>query len=252
MYKNILITTANSPYYRSLLTLINGIHKYGMSCVDKIIVFNLGLDASEIQTLKRIKLVDVIDYPEEVVSLHPFFLEPKSHVYKLFCLEYSKKIGENLLWLDAGCTPINPMCQMFETIESDEVFMVGDVHLTKTYTHSDCVRIMSATDDELNDTILSSGIIGYKNNGKYSKLFLDAYKYSLIDGCVNGDQENHRHDQSVLSILATRYGCPKQDIDVYGYWTDINRNLQTAIEKKSIIFVHRKGYDNVNNIIYEN
>ena len=144
------------------------------------------------------------------------------------------------------------MCQMFEIIQNDEVFMVGDVHLTKTYTHSDCVRIMSATDDELNDTILSSGIIGYKNNGKYSKLFLDAYKYSLIDGCVNGDQENHRHDQSVLSILATRYNCPKQDIDVYGYWTDINRNLQTALEKKSIIFVHRKGYDNVNDIIYEN
>lgn len=252
MYNNIVVTTANSPYYRSLLTLINGIHKFGLMCVDRIIVFNLGLDESEVEVLRKIKLVDVVEYPSEVVNSHPTFLEPKSHVYKLFCLEYSKNFGDNILWLDAGCVPINPMCEMFETISNEEIFMVGDTHLTKTYTHSDCVRIMSATEDELDDVILSSGIIGFKNNGKYTKLFQDAYNYSLIDGCVNGDQENHRHDQSVLSILATRYKCPKQNIDKYGYWTDINRNLQTALEQKSVIFVHRRGYDNVSDIIYEN
>ena len=41
-------------------------------------------------------------------------------------------------------------------------------------------------------------------------------------------------------------------IDMFGYWTDVNRNLQKAIELNSVIFAHRRGYDNKNNLQYEN
>jgi hypothetical protein len=74
----------------------------------------------------------------------------------------------------------------------------------------------------------------------------------MIPGCVDGDQEDHRHDQSVLSILATRYNCPKQDIEIYGYWTDLHRTYQKAMEQSVVIFVHRRGYENKQNLIYEN
>jgi hypothetical protein len=248
---NVIITTANSPYYYSLLTLINGIHQYGLDCVDKIYVYNLGLSGSEIETLNKLKLVEVLDYPEDVMNKHSKFMGPKSHVYKLFCLYKSGELGKNVFWLDAGATPINPMCEIFSIIENEDVFTVGDTHLTKTYTHSNCVNVMSATENELNGTILSSGIIGYKSNGKYQKMFKEAFDFSLVEGCVDGDQENHRHDQSVLSILCNRYGCKKHDIDKYGYWTDINRNLNTALQNNTIIFVHRKGYINTENLIYE-
>ena len=251
-YKNIVVTTANSPYFDSLLTLINGIHSFGMECVDRIFVYDLGLDESEIQTLTRLKRVEVLKYPSNMTDIHPNFLEPKSHVYKLYCLENSKTLGKNVFWLDAGATPIRSMCHIFDKIDSEEIFLVVDTHLTKTYTHSNCVSIMGATDDELNDKILSSGIIGFKSNGKYQQMIKDAFDYSMIVGCVDGDQENHRHDQSVLSILATRYNCPKQDIELYGYWTDINRTYQKAMEHGTVIFVHRKGYENRNNLIYEN
>lgn len=252
MYKNILVTTANSQYYGSLLTLINGVHQYGLKCVERIYVYNLGLDETEIQTLNKLSLVEVISYPTEVTEKHRNFMAPKSHVYKLFCLVDSKKYGENIFWLDAGATPINDMCEIYNKIQSDEVFMVGDVHIIKSYTHKECIKIMSATEEEISQTILSSGIIGFKRNGKYQKLFDEAFDYSLIEGCVDGDHENHRHDQSVLSILASRYNCPKQDIDKYGYWTDINRNLKTAQQINAVIFVHRRGYENKNNLIYEN
>jgi hypothetical protein len=152
-YKNIVVTTANSPYYMSLLTLINGIHLFGGDCVDQIYVYDLGLDVNEIKTLNRLKNVNIVDYPKELIQDHPKFLHPKSHVYKLFCLEDSVKYGENVFWLDAGTTPINKMCGIFEKIESDDIFLVVDSHLTKTYTHSDCVRIMSASDEELNENL---------------------------------------------------------------------------------------------------
>ena len=250
-YKNILVTTANSPYYYSLLTLINGVHTFGLDCVDQILVFNLGLDKTEIDVLKSLKNVSVVEYPKDYIESHSHSLDPKSYMYKIFCLTYCKTMAENIFWLDAGATPINNMCGIYDLIENDEIFMVGDIHLNRNYTHKTCSTIMEATESELNDTQLSAGIIGYKSGGKYEHLFDKAHEYSM-KGCTIGHEENHRNDQSVFSILASRYSCPKQDIDMYGYWTDINRNYQTAMENNSVIFVHRRGYENRQNLIYEN
>ena len=107
---------------------------------------------------------------------------------------------------------------------------------------------MDASDEELNDTQLSAGIIGYKKDGKHQHIFDKAFEYSKIKDCIVGDENNHRHDQSIYSILMSRYGINKQDIDIYGYWTDWNRNLQTAKENGSIIFVHRRGHHDVSGL----
>lgn len=250
-YNNILITTANSKYYYSLLTLINGVHQFGLDCVDQILVFDLGLDTQEITTLNSLKKVTVMNYPQEYVDSHEKSLDPKSYIYKIFCLKYSRQFAENIFWLDAGAAPINNMCVIFDKINQDEIFMVGDIHLNRNYTHKKCVFTMNATESEMNDTQLSAGIIGYKKGGKFEHVFDEAYDYAMM-GCTVGDEENHRNDQSVLSILASRYSCPKQNIDIFGYWTDTNRNLVTALENNAVIFVHRRGYDNRNNLIYEN
>jgi len=251
-YKNVIVTTANRPYYISLLTLISGIHFFGKTCVDQIYVYDLGLENNQVQTLNKLKNVTVVNYPDELIKINPKFLEPKNYVYKSFCLEDSLKYGENILWLDAGVTPINEMCKIFNIIQSEDIFLVVDVHKTGAYTHRKCVEIMSATNEELDDAMLSAGIVGIKTNGKYRQIIKDAFNYSMIPGCVDGSQENHRHDQSVLSILATRYRCPKQNIEIYGYWTDSNRTYQTAIEAGAVIFVHRRGYENIKHLIYEN
>ncbi len=110
---------------------------------------------------------------------------------------------------------------------------------------------MKATKSELDDNQLWAGLIGYKSNGNYFKFIKNAYEYAMIPGCLDGNQENHRHDQSILSILASRYNINKHDIDIYGYWTDNNRNLQKAIELDSVVFAHRRGHDDQSHIIYK-
>ena len=101
---------------------------------------------------------------------------------------------------------------------------------------------MKATDSEMNDNQLSAGILGYKSNGPFQSLINEAYEYSKIKECIGGGEQNHRQDQSIYSILASRYNCNKQDIDMYGYWTDGSRNLNTAKDIGSTIFVHRNGH----------
>ena len=252
MYNNILVTATNSPYYESLLTLISGVHKFSVDIVDKIFVYNLGLDESEIKNLNRLKNVEVLEFPENSSELHPKFMEPKSYVYKIYCMYQSSKLGKNVLWLDSGASPLKSIDVIYQKIDEDEIFLVGDIHTNRNYTHQDCRNCTSATENELDGKQLWAGLVGYKSNGKYQHIFDESYKLSLIPGCLDGNQENHRHDQSILSILTHRYNCPRQDIDIFGYWTDWNRNLNLALELGSVIFAHRRGHNDKINLIYEN
>jgi len=252
MYKNILVTATNSPYYESLLTLISGVHKFSVDIVDKIFVYNLGLDESEIKNLNKLKNVEILEFPENLSELHPKFMEPKSYVYKIYCMYNSSKLGENVLWMDSGACPLKSIDVIYQKINEDEIFLVGDIHTNRDYTHTDCRNCISASEDELNGKQLWAGLVGYKSNGKYQNIFDESYKLSLIHGCLDGNQENHRHDQSILSILTHRNDCPRQDIDIYGYWTDWNRNLSIALEIGSVIFAHRRGHSDKSNLIYKN
>lgn len=251
MNKNVIITATNSPYFDSLLTLISSIHEFSFNIVDEIIVFDLGLTQDELSRLEKIEKIRVTQFTASERNSHPHFMSPKWHVYKLTCLKNGFELGENVLWLDSGVCALSSIDVIFNKIEKEDIFFVIDEHLTSTYVHNDCKRIMSATEKELNSKILSSGILGYKSQGKYKDLINEAYTYSLIQGCCDGDQENHRHDQSILSILCSRYDCPTNDIDIYGYWTDMGRNIHTARQKGAVIFVHRRGHIDTRKIIYK-
>jgi len=239
---NIVVTAANNVYYYSLLTLISSIHYHSFNSIDKIIVFNLGLTEEEVKVFNQLQKVEVIDFMEENKNFHSKFFDLKSYIFKCFCIKKAGEYGENILWLDAGVMALAPINEIFETISRDDIFLVGDTHLIKKYTHSKCKQIMNATEEELNDTILSAGILGYKNKGKYQMFVDEAFEYSKIEGCVDGNEEDHRHDQSVYSILAARYRIKKHDINKYGYWTDKYRTLETAKQNNAVLFVHRASH----------
>jgi len=250
MYRNIVITAANDLYFESLKTLISSIHQHSFDTVDQIFVYDLNLDEENKTILKKIQKVTLLNFTSLSPLPYKDYLLPSGHAYKLFCVYDAQNYGNNVLWLDAGVMLLKDIKEMFDIIEKEEIFVVGDVHLTCTFTKKKCREIMNATDGELNDTIISSGILGYKSQGKYQSLINEAFEYSKIEGCVVGDEENHRHDQSVYSILVSRYNCKKQDIDRYGYWTDFTRTLQTAMQNDAVIFVHRRGHYDISNLRY--
>lgn len=249
-FKNIIITATNDPYYDSLLTLISSIHKHSFKHVDQIFVYNLGLTDNQINKLKTIKYLTVVDFSDKDKNSHPKFMEPKSYVYKIHCMHDAKKFGSNILWIDSGAMFLKSNKEIFDYIEQNGLFLVGDIHKNISYTHSDCRKIMEASDSELNDNQIWAGLVGYNINHQYANIIKEAYEYSMIPGCLDGNQENHRHDQSILSILASRYNIVKQNIDKYGYWTDSTRNMTSAVENDSVVFAHRRGYINYNDIIY--
>ena len=171
MYNNIVITGANSPYFESLLTLINSIHKDSFDLVDMTIVYDFGLDYREIERLKTLKKVIVIDTKKDFPIYETIStVKTKCHFLKMFTLYDAMSLSKNVLWLDAGSCALKSLKPIFDTIESEDIFLVGDIHLNRNYTHNKCSEIMNTTEKELNDKQLWSGLVGFKSDGKYSNI----------------------------------------------------------------------------------
>jgi hypothetical protein len=240
---NIIITASNAKYFNSLKTLIASIHRESFDLIDQIFVFDLGLSEEERRGISAVSKVTVVDFPDGVN------MDPSDYAFKCYAVHWGSEKGNNVLWLDAGVMALGPIDEMYEIIENDNVFLVEDRnHRNISWTHEKCREIMQATDSELNDFQLSAGILGYKKNGKYQSFINDSYEFSKIKECISGSSANHRHDQSIYSILASRYNCPRQHIEKYGYYTDSNRNLNTAKEAGAVIFVHRNGHWDFNGL----
>jgi len=257
MYKNIIITGANSPYYEGLLTLINSLQKHSYDLIDEIVVYDFGLCEEEINKLNKLSKVVVIDIIDEVKNKYPVFntfssIKTLCHFLKMYALKHSMNLSENVCWIDSGSMTLKSVKPIFDEVDNEDIFVVGDIHLNINYTHKKCIDIMSATDSELNDTQLSSGLFAFKTEGKFKQLILDSWEYSKQEGCIDGFEENHRHDQSVLSILCSRYSVKKNDIDIYGYWTDHNRTYKKAIEIGAVIFAGRRGIYDYTELKYKN
>lgn len=140
---------------------------------------------------------------------------------------------------------------IFNIIDSDGIFCVEDHYqYNVTWTNSNCIEKMSVTSAELKQHQICSGIFGYKVGSIYNSLIERAYEYGM-QGCTEGSRDNHRHDQTVLSILTYRYNVKGNHIDTFGYFTNAVRNLQTAKDCNAVIFVHRKGYLNIDKLQYK-
>ena len=229
-------TASNSKFFYSLKTLVSSIHKHSNNFIDKIFIYDIGLSQDELNEISKWSKCVIIKYPPT------FKIEIESRAYKCYARWHATTHSYSSLYVDAGVMLLQSIENIFEIIEKEHIFLVGDTHLNKDFTHRDCINIMNASDKELNDTQLSSGVFGHKIGGKYQHIIDEAWVFAQNRSCISGNQDNHRHDQSIYSILASRYGCKKYDIDTYAYWTDHSRNLNTAIECGALIFVHRNGH----------
>ena len=266
MNKKIILTACNQSYYDSCLTLIASIHRTSLNIVDIIYIYNLGLNKESINNLNKLEKVEVKffedlkeKYPK--IDINDYYYNPKQHLYKGVLVESTYVNDRDLiLWLDCGTMLLKPATEIYDLIEKDDIFIVSDTHKNFSWTHQECIDIMKPSDDELKDNQICSGIFGYKRNGKYQKLINDALEFHYIKECVHGHHDynygknridntnicGHRHDQSVYSILVSRYICPTQDLFKFGEYRTIN-----YCNNDTVIFVHRRRYTDHKGIIYK-
>lgn len=268
LQRRILVTACNAPYFQSCLTLIASVHRTSLAVIDEMVVYNLGLDPIQIEILNTLKNVRVKSF-EEIKHKYPeldldfFYTRPACFGWKQVCLkDVTDREGDLVFWLDAGIVLLGSAQEIYDQIERDDIFLVRDPsQINAIWTHTCCIEIMDATENELSDFQLLGGIQGHKRGGKYQNMMDEALKYSLIRECIEGYKffdygfsmdgnriQGHRHDQSILSILASRYQCPLQDISRYGEW----RSYQHCLTQNSLIWVHRTHYQNYEGLLFHN
>ena len=263
--KLVVVTACNDAFFDKCLTLISSVHSTSFSVVDEIFVYDLGLSPEHAAHLKKIQKVSVRTF-EEIRDKFPgmdidfLYQKPGSFGWKQVCVhDAASQEGDLVFWLDAGAVFLQSAQEIFDLIEQDDIFLVVDEWHNYTWTHPKCIEIMEATENELRDFQLCAGIHGYKKGGRYQAMMNEALRFSFIKECVDGHQfynyginlageeiRGHRHDQSILSILASRYKCPKQEINRYGEW----RAFAHCRLHDSVIWVHRGHYRNHEGILY--
>lgn len=246
-FQRIIVTACNSLYYNNVLTLIASLHRTSYNCFEMMIIYNLGLSEDELNTLKSIEKVQICEFPHVTQLPFPEFLVPKQHAYKALCVERSADISNIILWLDAGCVVLRNIEDIFNIIELEDIFLIEDCNWSNNHwTSPKCRQIMEVKDDELTSRQLCSGFIGYKKNGKYQRMIIEASVYSQIKDCVHGSPDNHRHDQTIYSILSYRYKCPRYPLH-YAEW----ESLEKALSENSYFFAHRHRYYNIEGIRFK-
>ncbi|MFV3129922.1 hypothetical protein [Niveispirillum sp. KHB5.9] len=232
---NILATCCDTAFFDSCLTLVASVQETSGQTVDRILVYDLGLEVEQAEYLDRCRQVEVVQFPQWVGRIFPGYLFPGQYAWKPFVIKDAARHGDRVLYMDSGAMALKDLKTIYDRIAQNDIFLVGDSHLNRDWTHEMCFRIMDATEDERNGRQIWAGLQGYKPGGRYQRYIDDAFTFSCIKSAVFGDRASHRHDQSLYSVLAQRYGAPREDIHIFGEWRGF-------MSPDQVILVHRRGY----------
>jgi len=154
-------------------------------------------------------------------------------------LEYIND-GDVLFYVDSGNEIINNPQPLFDLLENQDIILFknrdgnlsGDIWKNSTWTKADCFNLMDCNTQEYkNGDQIDGSYILLKKTPKSIQFIDDYLKYSCDKNIITdlpnitGDNESdfieHRHDQSILSLLAIKY-----DINTFESPSESSNHIQ--------------------------
>ena len=204
--KVILISYANKPFYKSQQELKKSALKYGVD--------------------------EVIDYNDIWLKKQTVFYQKNKHIlsqkrgngywlWKPFIiLDALKKLQPEdiLIHVDAGALFINAVKPLIELTENKEIILFyNNGHKNSTWTKRDCFHFMDCDNDKFyNENQTLAGYIVCKKTPFVISFLEEWLEYAQNENILTDlpnicelpnlkDFIDHRHDQSILSLLAAKY-----------------------------------------------
>jgi GR25 family glycosyltransferase involved in LPS biosynthesis len=207
----------------------------------------LGTDVSSVDLGSWVQICRLPEPP----AAFPDMYEPKMFGWKLqilhdLCLE-EELAGMPVLYADAGAMWLSVSQDMLAVIHQSGICLVKDrTQINRHWCSNALIKAMGVTPEELEQNQLMASVIGFKAGSSAAKqLFDEALKWGsrkevLFGEYLSGFEPDghpfgHRHDQSILSILAGRYACPL----VEGMRTVCEASLRKAYQKSTPVYLHR-------------
>jgi hypothetical protein len=229
--ETVLASAANARYGYHLLNMLGSVER-NSNVFDRVVVFDLGLDAAQRELVHGLRDV-------EVRTVEPFV----PHWEKCFSWKpwiWTSLDAEAVFYLDAGCTVMRPLDDVLAAIERDGYFVVGQGVELGEIVPSDYYDLYGLPREAAAREHVAAGIVGFRTSGG----FYDEVVRPTFDDVVLGrnlgfsageidhlnwgptkldppivrDCPHFRHDQTLMNIhLAVALpGATVQDLRKYG------------------------------------
>lgn len=246
----ILATAANSKYIEAAINLFASARSFDKSMKHILYVWP-DVGAKLLEAVKPyVNEIRLLPTDEQTQTPWPDYWEPQHFAWKLWVhnnLNNNEKSGSSVLYIDSGTVISNPLTQVWNIIENNEVFLIDDpTQQNERWCHADFNRNMNVTPSELKCNQLWAGAIGFLVGGTYTKVINDALQAAEMRTTIVGNKWHrysdvclgHRHDQSILSVLTQRANLPRQPLNTY--YCDISAHA--AKQFGTPFYVHRGNY----------
>lgn len=204
-----IITGANSLYYDPLKDkLLASISYYEPHA--KVLIWNLGLNAEEISYLNEYASScggKVLDYPEKDLPEH-YAMVHCNYSFKSYCIFHSLPMitTKYVMWLDAGCALLGPLDAERNIFRLYGYYSPYSSTSVGKLTHPTVMNSFFKGEDFFaHKQMLSGGVQGWNmDDGKTLAMLSEWYNLTRMEDNIaplGSAYENHRFDQSLLSLL---------------------------------------------------
>ena len=129
--------------------------------------------------------------------------------------EMYKECNGILLWCDSGNILNNEIFTLVDMIKLSKIYTPVSFGTIKKWTHPLCLKNMNVPIEMLSLQMRNAACIGFLCNDLLVKKFIDEWETCALikenSLPVGANRSNHRHDQSILSILYYHYNIQCAD-----------------------------------------
>ncbi len=244
MQKITIVTAADKNYFYSLLTLLRTVIHTCSELNLRVDIWDLGMTNNQKKFLSLMirenwQVISVLSLGKEPFS-GAFNAAERNFGWKARVIQYSLRDSEAVLYLDAGvCLTRNPS-KIFEIIKNDEFFMIrNNDNINADWISEECKEIMHATKFELQGCQVHGNILGFSNSQKSKSLLETWVKWCSLEKALVSGLKNHRHDQTVLSILVHRLNLKFNQQEIFILES---RHHSLATKKRLFFLAHRREF----------
>jgi hypothetical protein len=210
-----IITGADESHVKSLKQCIQSIIKHADNQV-YLIVYDLGIKSKQHKQDIEFE-ISKLTFSE--FRTFPFDKYPPYFNIQINAGEYAWKpaiihtilhecnhSNEAIFWIDAGCTLTDSLTQLRKELQSNKIYTPISQGTIKRWTHPKTLEHFPGIDTTTQNR--AAGVFACTYDPLSIQIVDEWYKYAMTKSIIappGSSRLNHRQDQSILSILITKY-----------------------------------------------
>jgi len=181
----------------------------------KIAIVSFGNSTGNyVKALNRLKRSLEVNFKGDVLSwsnesqLNCPLHKDNPYAFKVYAMQEAFNKGyTKVLWLDSSVWAVKDIQPVFNDISKNGFFLEDSGHRIGSWSNNQCLDWFKLTRDEANQMrMISSGFVGIDIENAIGEEMFTKWKAAMLAGTFVGSWNDHRHDQTALSIIAQRLG----------------------------------------------